>query len=514
MKFSFTSILLLITVVYSQTTVPNYTPIDESEQINDIVDRVLGAGQTAQEMRLFGDYTVEANTVSNDKIRIIGGNLIVDGTVYGTITLVGGDVFLNSTAIIEGKVITIGGSIHTEDGAQINGSVIETNLKEGLVYREYEQEAIVKGESDLILDRRSERARSDWIFPDFTIFYYNRNEGLVINPINEKWDRRGRSSFKLTTNLGYRFGPGDLIGRLGFERGFGINNNLILFISAFKESRTDDGYRLHKNENTVANIFARQDFLDHWEEQGISAGFGFDISFLKVKMSWSSVDQDTLPVIDLWSVFEKNRQLRPNINIAPGKAEYVETTIATRTKHFNPFRTGFAGMVNISSYYENGLEVNPIGDNTRIFGLGIVNWEFSKGLVIRNRTIVGTSMGELPIHRMFGIGGLGSVAAYPYKIQTGNQMIQTNIELHFTPEFLDHGFGVFTFIDIGHAWDNSDYTHSNLMNHYDEMIKSVGLGFNFNQDHDDDDHEIGFIISKPIDGPDIIETTIRFGFTF
>ena len=93
-----------------------------------------------------------------------------------------------STAVVDGKIITIGGSIHTENGAQINGSVIETNLKEGLVYREYEQEEIVKGESDFSLDKRSERARSDWIFPDPNMIYLNRNEGFVLNPINETWD--------------------------------------------------------------------------------------------------------------------------------------------------------------------------------------------------------------------------------------------------------------------------------------------------------------------------------------
>lgn len=514
MKSTATLILFLFSIVFPQTLKPNTAPDNKSEHITDIIEMALGTGQTTREMRLFGDYTIEANTVSNDKIRIIGGNLTVDGTVRGTITLIGGDVFLNGTAVVDGKIITIGGSIHTENGAQINGSVIETNLKEGLVYREYEQEEIVKGESDFSLDKRSERARSDWIFPDPQMIYLNRNEGFVLNPINETWDSRGRSPFRLLFNLGYRFGPHDLIGRIGFERGFGDNNNLIVFISAFKTPRTDDGYRLHRYENTIANIFARQDFYDRWDESGVSAGVGLDFSFLKLKMTWASVNQDTLPVIDMWSLFEKNRSLRPNLNIIPGKTGYVETTIASRSKHFSPFRTGFAGMVNISSYYENGLDINPIGDNARIFGLGIINWEFSPGLVLRNRTIIGTSMGGIPIHRMFGVGGLGSVNAYPYKVQTGNQMVQSNLALYFTPEFLDHGFHIFTFLDIGHAWDKADYSLSEALDHYDMMIKSAGIGFNINSDHDDTDQELGFTISKPIDGPDIIEIAVRIGFIF
>ncbi len=485
-----------------------------TEPVEHNYDALLNNNQANQELRLFGDHVIDANTISNDRIRLIGGNLTVDGTVRGTITLVGGDVFLHPTAIIEGKIIAIGGSVYKEDGAKISGSVIETNLKEGLVYREYEQEEIVNGDTDFNLNRRSERARANWIFPDFNALYLNRNEGLVINFMNSKWDRNGKSHFKLTTNLGYRFGPGDLVGRIGFERGFGTNNFLILFANAFKDHRTDDGYRLREAENNFAAIFARQDFMDRWDEQGASFGLGLDLSFIKVKMLWASVEQDTLPVIDMWSLFEKNRSLRPNLAIVPGKAEYIETTVASRSKSFTPFHSGYAGLINISSYFDSGLTIKPVGDNTRIFALAILNWEFSEGLVLRNRTIIGTSEGNLPIHRMFGVGGIGSVNAYPYKYQTGNQMIQTNLAMYFTPDFLDTWFHVYAFMDIGHAWDKNDYPLSDVSNHYDNMIKSAGIGMTLNPDHDGDDFELGFTISKPIDGLDVVETAVRLGFIF
>ena len=464
---------------------------------------------------MFGDLEVPLGEISNDKIRIIGGNLTVNGTVTGTITLVGGDVFINGTAIVKGKIIAIGGSIHTDDGAQISGSVIETNLKEGLVYREYDNENIVEGDSDFDMEWRSERARSNWLFPDFPVVSYNRNEGFVLSPLNSKWDRGGKSQFRLNLNLGYRFGSKDWIGNIGFERGFGANKNIILFINGFKKSMTDDGYRLHTDDNTAAGIFGRQDFFDRWDEKGVSGGIGLDLSIFKLKMAWTSVEQDTLPITDLWSLFEKNRPLRPNLNIVPGKAEYVETTIATRSTYYSPHTTSVAMLVNISSYYDNGLDINPIGDHTRVFGLGVFNWEFSSGLMFRNRTIVGTSSGILPVHRLFGVGGYGSVNAYPYKVQVGNQLFQTNLALVFTSEFIDHGFDIYTFVDAGHAWDKQDYALQEVFDHYDSMIKSVGIGVDFvSSGFDDDDYNFGFSISKPIDGPDQIETVIRLGYIF
>ncbi|MFQ6604414.1 MAG: BamA/TamA family outer membrane protein [Fidelibacterota bacterium] len=470
------------------------------------------ANQSVREMKFFGDHTIDAGVVSEDKIRIIGGNLFVYGTVDGVITVVGGDVFLYETALIRGKIIAIGGSIHTEEGATITGSVIETNIKEGLIYREYEQEETLEGETEFGVEALSKQAQFDWIFPDPDVLTYNRNEGLVLIPINPSWNYDGKSPYRLTLNLGYRFGQDMPVGQVGFERRFGMNRHLVLFLGAFHLTKTDDGYRLPQSENTAANIIARQDWYDRWYEKGAQAGFGIDISFLKLKINWVAAEQDTFSVIEAWSLFQNNRALRPNFStFEPGPVKYIETTIALRTSRFHPFKTGFAGLVHITGYMDGGFIPNPLGDVSRIFALGILNWEFSPGLVLRTRLIGGTMIGDVPAFRRFSVGGLGSVAAYPYKVLTGEEMFQANIALYFTPDFLDESFTIYPFYDIGEAWLKTDHTFMDLRHDRHNMIQSVGLGISFN---DDGDPNLGFTIATPLERFNTIDTTVRFNFPF
>ncbi len=497
-------LIILITGAQSQELLPDI-PVT-----SDLVNR--SGGQAVREMKFFGDHTIDTNVVSNDKIRIIGGNLSVYGTVNGVITVVGGDVFLYNTARIRGKIIAIGGSIHTEEGTMITGSVIETNIKEGLIYREYEQDEILEGESAFEIEELSKHARFDWIFPDPEVFTYNRNEGLVIIPINPTWDHDGKSQYRLTLNLGYRFGQDMPVGQVGFERRFGLNRHLVLFMGAFNLTKTDDGYRLPQSENTAANIFARQDWYDRWYEQGAQAGFGIDISFLKLKMNWVSAEQDTFSVLDAWSLFHNNRPVRSNfLPFEPGPVKYIETTIALRSSRFHPFQTGIAGLVNITGYMDNGFTSSPLGDASRVFALAIINWEFSQGLVLRTRVIGGTTLGDLPGHRWFSVGGIGSVAAYPYKVQIGEEMLQANLALYFTPDFLDDGFALYTFLDVGEAWMKSKHTFGDLAHDQSGMIKSIGLGMSFDAD---ENPGLGVTVATPLEGPNIIETTIRLNYPF
>jgi hypothetical protein len=57
-----------------------------------------------------------------------------------------------------------------------------------------------------------------------------------------------------------------------------------------------------------------------------------------------------------------------------------------------------------------------------------------ENLNIRMR--VGSSEGTLPIQKAFDMGGLGTVAAFPFKGETGNRMLLMNAELVVNGDFL------------------------------------------------------------------------------
>ncbi|MEE9189520.1 MAG: hypothetical protein V3U16_01970, partial [Candidatus Neomarinimicrobiota bacterium] len=132
------------------------------------------------ETKFFGDHTIDSNTVSINHIRIIGGSLSVYGTVSGVITVIGGDVYLYNTALVDGEIFAIGGRIHQVQGARISGKVVETNLKEGVVYRESVDEAEVFGETYFEVESNHYHTYHSWIHPETEWFNYNRHEGFVL----------------------------------------------------------------------------------------------------------------------------------------------------------------------------------------------------------------------------------------------------------------------------------------------------------------------------------------------
>ncbi len=468
------------------------------------------------EIKFFGDHTIAAGTVNKDNIRILGGDLSVYGTVGGKITIVGGNVTLGSTAIVNGTIVAIGGRIQKEEGAVVNGKIIETHLKEGLVYREMESAERVDGDSELTMEERSLKTTESWIHPKESTFIYNRNEGLVFH-LNHTWDGGKKSTFRLCSSLGYRFGTDQGVGRLSLEKNFFTNNNLIVFLSIFKDSRTDDSYRLPENENSWAAILARQDFYDRWDEEGWSTGIGLDLHHIKFKFLTAAVRQGSIPVINnLWSLFHKERDLRPNpIAITHEQIDYIQTTAAYRSKIFSPITTGLKVFFQGEAYQnsDSGSSIYSMQSTElrkRIMGYVKLNWEFSYGIVLRTQFMGGTSNGQLDYFRKFGMGGLGSVSAFPYKYQTGDQMLQMNGELLFTENFTDDWFFIKLFADAGHAWDGSTYS-LDFTEFKKQGLSAAGIGFG-SIEHEELKWSINF--AKPLNGKDYLETTIRINYNF
>ena len=100
---------------------------EESEEI-----RIDDSG----EIKIFSDLTIPAGEVRTGKLRVIGGNLTVAGTVTGRITVIGGDVELLSTAVVEGAIVALGGTVTQDPEAKVNGEVIEINTGKVSLSRE------------------------------------------------------------------------------------------------------------------------------------------------------------------------------------------------------------------------------------------------------------------------------------------------------------------------------------------------------------------------------------------
>ena len=466
---------------------------------------------TTNEIRFYSDVTIDSSEIITNNIRIIGGVLTVYGTVESQITVIGGDVHILSSAIINGKIVAIGGDVQTDGGAQINGKIVEASLDQGLIYRETFTDSSASEEKDFGISTFSEHSNDGWVHPKPTIFQYNRNEGLRFVPLNWNWDHRNESLIRLSFSLGYRFSSSEFIGRTTLESSLLKNRSATLFASGFKTARTDDEFRLPEKENSWASLWSRQDFYDRWDETGFEVGFGFDFSHLKVKGKFVRVTQSDISVNqDLWSFTNESSVLRNNPFMVETDVEYLEGVAAFRTASYSPLKTGLA----ILSKVEMTLKMDStLADpSLRLIHIAMANWEVSKGVVLRNRLILGMGSKSLPIYRQFGVGGLGSVSAHGYKSQLENHMAQINTELVFTEKFTDTWFMVKLFYDGGMAYNSNDLVDIGYISeHSDKLLQSAGIGFGW---EDGDKLKMGFNFAKQLGSNSPIESTVRLNFNF
>ena len=467
------------------------------------------------DVKLFGDYYIKEGEVSQKYLRIIGGDLYVAGTVENRIIVLGGDVFVKSSAVINGEIIAIGGKVFTDKGAVINGKIVESNIREGIFYSEKSGDEITEDSVETEWGKEFYIHRPDWIHPIKDVFVYNRNEGLVFTPIFEEWDRKGESSFKLSFSLGIRFGqmeksffsPSNFVGRMTFEKSFFLQKNLVLFISSFRESFSDDGYRMPLAENTMAGIFARQDFYDRWDEEGSEGGLGIHFRNMRIRLAYRDVEIDSISITQKqtrW--FHSDRKFRENLD-SPGfmgKVLSYSGAFSTSTNEFSAMESGL-GFILRGEQIIDSESFNPF---SRYVVIIHANFKVTDGIILRSRFMTGMSPNSLPELRQFGIGGLGSVSAFPFKYQIGNQMIQLNVELLLLPEFSDRGFLIALFTDIGNAWDSSEYNLTNFSKISENQISSIGIGLG------NADGDWRFNFTRPLDGRDTWETTFRFNLNF
>jgi hypothetical protein len=86
----------------------------------------LESGETHQgSLAVFGGaVTTEPDSTVNGDVVLVGGTVELGGTVNGNVVGIGGAVRLTEDANINGDVVTIGATLRREDGAVIDGQVV------------------------------------------------------------------------------------------------------------------------------------------------------------------------------------------------------------------------------------------------------------------------------------------------------------------------------------------------------------------------------------------------------
>lgn len=235
-------------------------------------------------------------------------------------------------------------------------------------------------------------------------------------------------------------------------------------VGATLARRTDhpDLQQTEDAENSLALLFARQDYRDYFEREG--GDVYVQARFRKWTMASAHWQADRWRSLaerrDTRSWFYLDRPLRANPAIDDGDTRLVTVRFERLARRTASGRPGIYHLVEIERA-GGGLG----GDFTYTRALadlrGVVRLSPSAALAVR--ALGGTTMsGRLPPQRDFTLGGVDGLRAHAVDAFRGNQAALAQAEYtiglwHTATPWFEGGLHAIAFVDAGRAWRGPDH---------------------------------------------------------
>jgi len=381
----------------------------------------------------------------------IGNELVVEGEVNGNVVSLFGDVKLMSSAVCQRDVLAIGGSVHKHLMARINGTYQSTD--------DWHQ----------VKARYHRKSQDDKSAVQFGVGAdYNRVDGLLVMP-EITFQSEEKFMPKFYFKYGYGFASKRSVYQLGIEQKLFDYNQTKLGGSVYRLTKTEDNWISDSSENSFYAVLAREDFRDYYGAEGgniyVEQHLGFAHTF-RVEYSYESLSW--LPAHKgLWSLFGGNKRFRENfssvdatrrndaipdydMNEAVLKTSYVLNTV--EDKRGELARAGWVGGV----HYEHSS--SRLGSDFTFDRFIVELRRYQPLTYMQNfnvRLIYGGATGNLPLHRLFYLGGIRTLRGYNIKQFYGSRMAMANCE--YVVDFPRTIVGLALLFDIGKTGWESDF---------------------------------------------------------
>jgi len=438
-----------------------------------------------------GDFTVKEDRTITSNVVVKGGDLTVYGKVDGDVLVVGGSLYVKDGGRITGNARVINGTIVKENGGIIDGYTDKTSSRTAS-YRE-EQHRFTHPGNTFTAPWISENANLD----NF-IFRYDRVEGLFLGLGTEKkYNWNGQRDFNTYGSIGWGIRSHTWRGNLGIARQFPIGGDgsdelFEIGVDGYSLTDTKDQWLIDVHENTAAALLIHEDFRDYYQRNGYAGHVAYysQSENLKTefKISYRRDQYKSLQNNTEWALFGGDKLFRPNPMIDDGNMRSVLASAGLSTDHksargpegwsiFGSFEYApktLGGDFDFDQYILDIRRFQPLSSHD--------NLNF--------RLRAGTSDGTLPIQKVYDIGGLGTLNAFPFKSDSGNRMILFNVEyimngnalddLDFWPSWLFRHVNILFFSDAGlvrTVSSSADPTEGFEKITWNEFKNDIGAGF-------------------------------------
>lgn len=375
-----------------------------------------------------GSHSVSAGETIDADIVITDGDIEINGEVLGTVIVINGNMLIERLGVIRGNAIAISGKIIQKAGGIIVGNEIETSWRNFV-----NMESQSRGPLRYWLESRRRYEWEDEIFGNENVmFRYNRVEGLFLGTeiARRRWyDTR---IVNIYGNVGYGFKSEEWRYTAGMDKHFFNTNRLVVGVKSYDLTDSDDFWRIEYNENTLAALFLREDFLDFYNRRGFTAYINQEIlNNALLRLEYRADTFKSMRNSARWSVFGGSKVFRPNPSIDEGNMRSINVIGLIDTRNSGRI-TERGWWIRFDSEYTSP-DLGGDFDYAR-YMLDLRRYKRLNSYENLNfRLMFGASRGLLPIQRMFYLGGISTLRGMKYKELSGSHVFLTNVEYLFNP---------------------------------------------------------------------------------
>ena len=281
-------------------------------------------------------------------------------------------------------------------------------------------------------------------FPVLPMFHFNRVDGLFLGIRQERmqWFDNGWPDIP---NLNVHGSIGHSFGRKAWPYSIGVDlmpfgGHRFMIGGEYHQNSltTDDYWRTGLLENSLTSLFAGYDYMDYYlvDGAGIYTMFRGERLF-EVGAAFVSDDYSSIGVQSRYSFFGNKSTYRPNPEVSEGNIQslYLSGSFNPKELLLAP-RVMFKaeGLVELADL--DGMD-NEYGYNRYLFESRFSS-NLAENTVFEWRLRSGSLTGDMPLQRMFELGGIGTLRGRDFKAYTGNTMVLNNFQFYFgSPSYTD-----------------------------------------------------------------------------
>jgi hypothetical protein len=314
---------------------------------------------------------------------------------------------------------------------------------------------------DLLTEPDAWRGRRGRPYRIDPVVDYNRVDPLRLGLTGEVQDP-ARMTPRLAARFEYATGRERWLYGAQLEQPLLRRARLAVGASVTRRTDHEELQQVDDVENSLALLFARQDYRDYFEREGFGAYLAWRVpDFPVVSVHLRSDTYRTLPLYATTrSWFLRSRPLRANPAVQEGEIHAVLVRLDRQAHRPIRTRAGFYHSIELESA---GGGLGGDFHYTRALAdvRSVVRLSPANTVVLR---LVGghAAAGSLPLQKRFTLGGVDGLRAHATAEYRGEQLLLGQVEYsaalwHTRAGGFETGLHAITFLDTGRTWDDPSH---------------------------------------------------------